>query len=312
MKKIFSAFVLLILLLANCRELSEKRTTMHKKYKSLTAEEARVILHKGTEAPHTGIYTKHKEVGTYLCKQCGAPLYKSTHKFDSHCGWPSFDDEITGAVKKQLDADGRRTEIVCAHCGGHLGHLFKGEGFTRKNIRHCVNSISLSFEAATMEDTMVTAIFASGCFWGTEYWMKTVEGVMNTEVGYIGGTSSNPTYEQVCSKNTGHAEAVKVTFDPQKTNFKTLAVLFFETHDPTQLNRQGPDIGEQYRSEIFYTTEEQKEIAAELIKELKNKGLDVVTRLTKAGTFWKAEDYHQDYYEKKGSRPYCHFYTRRF
>lgn len=114
--------------------------------KKLTDQEKRVILQKGTEAPFSGIYNDNKQKGTYLCKQCGAALYRSDDKFDSRCGWPSFDDEIKGAVKRIPDPDGQRVEIICANCGGHLGHVFEGEGFTTKNTRHCVNSISLDFK----------------------------------------------------------------------------------------------------------------------------------------------------------------------
>lgn len=285
------------------------------KMNKLTPEEERVILHKGTERPFTGKYYDHKEDGVYTCKQCGAQLYNSTDKFDSGCGWPSFDDEIEGAVKRTVDADGRRTEITCAKCGGHLGHVFEGEGFTPKNTRHCVNSVSLDF-TNKMEDKRKekteTAIFAGGCFWGVEHLMKSIPGVISVESGYIGGKTSNPTYQEVCTKQTGHAEAVRIVFDPSKVSYEKLAKNFFEIHDPEQVDGQGPDIGNQYRSEVFYTTPEQKEITQKLIKQLEEKGYKIATRLTPATEFWKAEEYHQDYYDKTGKQPYCHRHVKRF
>lgn len=282
------------------------------KYNDLTKEEERVIVHKGTELPNTGIYNHYEEAGTYSCKRCDAQLYISTDKFESHCGWPSFDDEIDGAVKRIPDADGRRTEIVCSNCGGHLGHVFLDEGYTDKNTRHCVNSISLNFIPGQVEEEFNKAIFAGGCFWGMEYHFDNVKGVNETSVGYIGGTTEDPTYKEVCYENTGHAEAIEIEFDPSIVTYEELTKLFFEIHDPTQLNKQGPDVGEQYRSEIFYFDENQKKVAENLINILKEKGYNVVTKLTKAGEFWDAEEYHQEYYEKKNGTPYCHIYTKRF
>jgi peptide methionine sulfoxide reductase msrA/msrB len=157
-----------------------------------------------------------------------------------------------------------------------------------------------------------TAIFASGCFWGTEYYFQKAEGVISTTVGFIGGSTENPTYEQVCTGRTGHAEATEVTYDPTKTSYENMVKLFYETHDPGQMNGQGPDIGTQYRSGIFYLNEEQKAIAEKLTEQLKGKGHKVVTEITKAGPFYKAENYHQMYYSKGGGSPYCHKYIKKF
>jgi peptide methionine sulfoxide reductase msrA/msrB len=303
-----------IVLLANQ---GNKKMTSNDNYNKLTPAEERVIIYKGTEPPYSGEYVDNKRVGVYVCKRCGAQLYRSSDKFDSHCGWPSFDDEIKGAVKREPDADGMRTEIVCARCGAHLGHVFTGEGLTAKNTRHCVNSISLVFipeeQLAADEKTKTRkAYFAGGCFWGVEYQFEQQPGVIAATSGYMGGTTKNPTYEQVCTGKTGHAETVEVEFDPNKTNFETLAKFFFDIHDPTQRDRQGPDYGKQYRSAIFYVDDQQKQTALNLIDQLRKKGYDVVTQVEKAGPFYKAENYHQDYYQKSGGQPYCHTRTKRF
>lgn len=162
------------------------------KYNPLTTEEQAVILHKATERPFSGEYESNYAKGTYVCKRCGAPLYRSEDKFDARCGWPSFDDEIKGAVKRIPDADGQRTEIICANCGAHLGHVFLNEGFTPKNTRYCVNSISMKFipdKVMTAQNkNQETAYFASGCFWGTQYYLMKAPGVISTTVGYMGGS----------------------------------------------------------------------------------------------------------------------------
>ncbi|MFN3692128.1 MAG: bifunctional methionine sulfoxide reductase B/A protein, partial [Fervidobacterium sp.] len=259
----------------------------------------------------TGEYENHFEEGIYVCKNCGIPLYRSSDKFDSGCGWPAFDDEIPGAIRKVLDRDGVRTEIVCSYCGAHLGHVFYNEGFTPKNVRHCVNSVSMKFVPKGEKPIIDRMFFAGGCFWGVEHLFKQLDGVVDTRVGYMGGHRKNPTYEQVCTGLTGHYETVEVIFDPKKVNEETLVKYFFEIHDFTQENGQGPDIGEQYKSVIFYTNDKQKETAEKIINELK-KRYQVATHLKKASDFWLAEDYHQDYYEKTGKAPYCHFKRKVF
>lgn len=282
-------------------------------YKELTSEEAYVINSKGTERPFTGKYTNSKEKGTYVCRKCGSALYYSSDKFESECGWPSFDDEIKGAVKRLPDPDGMRTEIECSNCGAHLGHVFKGEGFTSKNIRHCVNSVSLDFVPAVIQPGRYgTALFAGGCFWGVEYFLQKEPGVISVTSGYTGGNVKNPSYREVCTGNTGHAETVSVIYDPQKTSYEKLLRLFMEIHDPTQVGRQGPDIGDQYRSEIFYLNQEQKTIAERTISALETKGYKVATKVTKASEFYPAEEYHQDYYFRNSKTPYCHGYVKRF
>lgn len=284
----------------------------------LTPEEQYVLIDKGTERPFTGVLLDNKDAGVYKCKLCGTPLFSSTSKFESHCGWPSFDDAISGAVKEISDKDGRRVEIVCAKCGGHLGHVFRGEGMTQKNTRHCVNSLSLNFEKkdAQKVEPFTTdikyAYFAGGCFWGVEHLLQKIDGVNDVASGYMGGKTENPTYKEICDGGTGHIEAVKVTYDASKVSYETLAKAFFEIHDPTQKGRQGPDVGSQYISAIFVDDEDEKETIVNLIGILKTKGYDVATKILPMSHFYKAEDYHQDYYVKHGKEPYCHVHVKRF
>lgn len=277
----------------------------------LSQEEKRIILDKGTERPFTGKYCNNTAKGVYLCRQCGAPLYLSDSKFESSCGWPSFDDEIPDAVRRQPDADGARTEILCADCDGHLGHVFLGEGFTAKDTRHCVNSASLMF-VPEEKWPLQRAIFAGGCFWGVEHLFRQTPGVLTVRSGYTGGEVEKPTYQQVCTGRTGHAESVEIMFAPAKVTYEQLARRFFEIHDPTQKDRQGPDVGTQYRSAVFYTSDEQKKTAEKLISLLRDRGYDVATEVTPASTFWPAEEYHQDYLTRNPERPSCHAPVDRF
>jgi peptide methionine sulfoxide reductase msrA/msrB len=306
------SLLLILPALSGCAQ-NKEDGSVNPYYRTLTPKEKWVMINKGTERPFTGTYDDFFEPGIYVCKQCGTPLYKSADKFNSGCGWPSFDDEIPGAVLRTPDPDGMRTEITCSTCGAHLGHVFLNEGFTDKNTRHCVNSISLQFIPARVpQGATDTAYFAGGCFWGVEYYMEQAPGVLSVESGYMGGRTENPDYREVSSHQSGHAESVRVVYDPSKTGYEEVAKLFFEIHDPTQMNRHGPDVGDQYRSEVFYRSVEQKEIAEKLVSILENKGLKVVTLIKPATTFWKAEEYHQDYYVTHGGTPYCHRRVNRF
>lgn len=262
----------------------------------LSAEEREVLLSAATEVPFAGKYWDFWEQGVYLCRQCGAALYSSAAKFRSDCGWPSFDAEIPDAVERRTDPDGLRTEIVCSNCKGHLGHIFEGEGYTPRNTRHCVNSLSVSFRPGER------ALFAGGCFWGVEDFFSSREGVFAATSGYAGGETENPTYQEVCAGDTGHAESVLVEYDPAVVSYRELAQNFFEIHDPTQLNYQGPDFGTQYRSAIFYFSEEQRQIAVRLADYLRELGKNVVTKIEPVTNFYPAEGYHQHFFSKHPAR----------
>lgn len=282
------------------------------KIKTVVPTVRHILLDKDTEAPFSGEYCDENGQGTYLCRGCGLALYRADAKFHSSCGWPSFDDEIPNAIRREPDADGRRTEILCARCDSHLGHVFSGENYTAKNLRHCVNSLAVDFvNSETILDSE-EALFAGGCFWGVQYLLNQLKGVVKTEVGYTGGHFAEPTYRDVCRGDTGHLEAIRVIYDPAMIDYETLTKYFFEIHDPTQADGQGPDLGSSYLSAVFYYDDMQKEIVERLIHELRQMNYHVVTKLREAGVFWKAERDHQDYYIKTGKMPYCHSRVKRF
>ncbi len=271
--------------------------------------EKQVMFHKATEPPFTGKYDKHFENGVYVCKNCRNLLFYSRDKFNSGCGWPAFDDSAIGAVDRLLDADGQRIEIVCANCGIHLGHVFEGEAFTPKNTRHCVNSASLDFVPACNLETIVVG---GGCFWGIEYLFRKLNGILSVTSGYCGGNADNPSYKQVCSGITGHYEVVEVVFEKTEISLEEVLKYFFEIHDFEQVGGQGPDIGQQYESVIFYQNDKQKSVAQKLIDQLSSMNYSVATKLLPAKTFYPAELYHQRYYQRTKKTPYCHFYKKIF
>ena len=274
----------------------------------LALDRANIIERSGTEAPFTGELLDENRVGTYICARCSSPLYSSSSKFKSGCGWPSFDDELPGAINHLSDPDGRRVEIRCKRCDGHLGHVFRGERFTQKNTRHCVNSLSMRFHDGDLEE----AFLGGGCFWGVEHYLQMMTGVITVESGYMGGKTISPNYEEVCTGDSGHAEVVKVTFDPSVITFEEVATRFFEIHDPTQVNRQGPDIGTQYRSAVFTTNNVQQAVTCDLLDKLRELGLVPATTVENAEIFWPAEPHHQNYYERTLQVPYCHAPVNRF
>ena len=278
---------------------------------SLPPEVLDVIRRGATERPHTGIYNDFSQLGTYLCRGCGSALFRANSKFNASCGWPSFDEALARAVTEKADRDGMRTEIICTRCAAHLGHVFTGEGLTKKNIRYCVNSKSLDFVENTNILDTEEAIVAGGCFWGVQYYLGKLAGVLSTNVGYTGGDQSFPTYKEVCDSNTGHFEAVRVIYSPSQLDYESLLKYFFEIHNPSQADGQGPDRGSQYQSAVFYYNDTQKQIAEKLIKELQQ-NMPISTKLFSVTTFWSAETEHQDYYAKTQQQPYCHAYTKRF
>jgi len=311
-------------------EFSKGEETMIKKViktdkewkKILSPEQYQVMRKRSTERSFTGKYNNHYKKGIYVCAGCGTPLFSSEAKYEQGTGWPSFTAPVNENHIDYLDDYSHfmhRIETRCTVCGAHLGHIFDdGPGPPGKH--YCINSVSLDFKPTDSQQRaesnpedrpdekdkkslkVETAIFAAGCFWGVEQKFSLLPGVISTVVGYTGGHTKNPTYRQVCSDKTGHAEAVKITFDPNKISYEDLLEFFFKIHDPTQIDRQGPDIGTQYKSYIFYNNDSQKEAAEKMVDKLESSGRfkkPIATQIVPASEFYKAEEYHQKYYEKR-------------
>jgi len=281
---------------------------------ALTPQQYRVMRKSSTERPFTGKYNDFWEKGVYICAGCGTPLFLSDTKYEHGTGWPSFAapvEEKSIEYRDDYSLLTKRIEVRCAVCGSHLGHIFD-DGPAPTFLHYCVNSAALDFKPESQANTAgretaaaetETATFAAGCFWGVEHKLGKVSGVVSTVVGYTGGKTVNPTYEEICTDRTGHAESVQVTFDRKRISYAELVRQFLSIHDPTQVDRQGPDHGTQYRSAIFFHDEAQRETARRVMDDVEKSGQykkRLATELVPASAFYKAEEYHQKYYEKHG------------
>lgn len=298
----------------------------------LTPLQEYVTLKNGTEKPFANEYWNNKEEGIYVDIISGAPLFSSTDKFDSGTGWPSFTQPINSKdISQKLDNSHglKRIEVKSSKSDAHLGHVFEDGPQDKGGLRYCINSASLRF---IPKDKMIQegygeylylfeksndesknyekAILAGGCFWGMEHLFSKLKGIKDVTNGYTGGQIENPTYKIVSSGLSGHAEAIQIIYDPKIISYEEILKFFFRIHDPTQKNRQQNDIGTQYRSAIFYTDENQKNIAYKIIEMVNKSGVldkKVVTEISKFDKFYEAENYHQDYLENNPNGYNCHY-----
>jgi peptide methionine sulfoxide reductase msrA/msrB len=300
--------------------------------KKLSSQQFAVTQQCGTEPAFHNEYWDNHKPGLYVDVVSGEPLFSSLDKFDSGTGWPSFTQPAKGTeiVQKKDSAFGMaRTEVRSKVADSHLGHVFDDGPADKGGLRYCINSAALKFIPLEEMDKAgygqylepfvkaglikapvhETAILAGGCFWGMEEIIRKIPGVTKTTVGYSGGTTADPTYEEVCTGTTGHAESIQVEFDSSRLSYENLLDYFFRMHDPTTLNRQHNDVGTQYRSAIFYTSEAQKQTAEAVKARWAKSGKfsrPITTEVTAAGKFYSAEEYHQKYLVKHPGGYTCH------